>query len=150
MSVQQKFEEMYGLKCSKFAIKGDDLATKVFLQIFDSARQIGLIIDPKELDLQLEKFNIKGELIWTFYNGVCRQNVRKMIDLLRACERGILSSATLLHAIQNCGLGINFDELLNYVEQEEFSDPTFAIIRDSLNLLNDVPPMFQSVIDLWV
>ena len=149
MSVQQKFEEMYGLNCSKFAIKCDDLATKVFLQIFDSARQIGLIIDPKELYLQLEKCNIKGELIWTFYNDVCRQNVRKMIDLLRAYERGILSSATLLHAIQNCGLGINFDDLLNNVEQEEFSDPTFAIIRDSLNLLNDAP-MFQSVIDLWV
>lgn len=69
-----------------------------------------LSIDQKGLVSQLNKYGIKGKLIWMFYKDVCGESIGKMIALLRASKLGIITKPVLFHAISNYGEWINFDE----------------------------------------
>lgn len=81
----------------------------------------GAHIDPQafagELSglLTLDSNNIYGADIWMLYKDVCKENLPKMIAVLRAVQLGIESASKLNHAIQNRGDGINVDELFEAV-----------------------------------
>lgn len=81
-----------------------------------------LSIDQKGLVSQLNKYGIKGKLIWMFYKDVCGESIGKMIALLRASKLGIITKPVLFHAISNYGEWINFDENVKNIKGQTGSD----------------------------
>ena len=61
----------------------------------------------------LKKHNITGALIWCLYKDVCNQNLKKMINVLDACENDTITHAQLIHAINNYGDGLDISMYLN-------------------------------------
>ena len=55
----------------------------------------------------LQKYNITGPLIWCLYKDVCKQNLQKMINVLKNCENGNITPTILTHAINNFGNGLD-------------------------------------------
>ena len=50
--------------------------------------------------LQLDTLNIWESEIWTFYKGLCGENISKMIALIRACQLGFIGGPDLKAWIQ--------------------------------------------------
>lgn len=96
---------------------GNPGALSVCCQIFKECAQI----DPQAFGgglsglLNLDSYGIYGADIWMLYKDVCRQNLPKMIGVLRAVQLGIESESILKHAIQNRGEGIDVNELFDAV-----------------------------------
>ena len=53
--------------------------------------------------LHMDHHEIRGEKIWMLYKDVCKQDLRVMIGLLRACQLGYLNAHHLDIAINNYG-----------------------------------------------
>ena len=68
--------------------------------------------------LALDTHAIYGHKIWMLYKDVCGQDLVKMLAVLRACQLGFLTEAAMLHGIDNCGEGLDCDDLLAQVQKE--------------------------------
>lgn len=81
------------------------------------------VVDPqaalRELSpiFSLDALGIYGPHIWMLYKDVCDYNAGKALALLRANQLGQLSTATLKHAIENSGNGLDLDEIVRQVEK---------------------------------
>lgn len=68
--------------------------------------------------LSLDTEQVYGPAIWMLYKDVCKESLWKTVAVLRSCQLGILSNASLHHAINNRGDGINLDELTKKVTDQ--------------------------------
>lgn len=69
--------------------------------------------------LMLDTLGIYGSRLYMLWNDVCKRSVGRMIAVLRANQLGQLAgvdSKTLNHAIDNCGVGINLDAVVEAVK----------------------------------
>ncbi len=82
--------------------------------------------------LLLDTFGIYGTRIWMLYKDVCKQDLTKMIAMLRAVQMGIINEDKLQYAINNYGKGINVDDLYKKVRQKL---PRFS---NSLVIISDI------------
>jgi len=67
--------------------------------------------------LSLDSLGIYGSKIWMLFKDVCKQDLVKTSAMLRAWQLGFVPKATLLHAIDNYGAGIDTDALLAQVQE---------------------------------
>ncbi|KKL70479.1 hypothetical protein LCGC14_1813030 [marine sediment metagenome] len=80
-------------------------------------------IDPDDLlgemsnILSLDTFAIYGSRIWMLYKDVCKQDIVKVIGLLRAAQLGFMTKSELDHAIDNYGESIDIDSLMSKVRE---------------------------------
>jgi hypothetical protein len=75
------------------------------------------IIDPDGLGcltpfMMMDNLQIYGSKIWMLYKDVCREDLVKMLGMLRCVQMGLLDSATLLTAMENRGRGVDVDALM--------------------------------------
>jgi len=68
--------------------------------------------------LSLDTEHVYGPAIWMLYKDVCKESLWKTVAVLRSCQLGFLSNATLHHAINNYGDGLNLDELAKKVTDQ--------------------------------
>ena len=84
----------------------------------------GAEIDPQSFAgeltgiLSLDTYGIYGSKIWMLYKDVCGHSLVDMLALLRACQLGKLPVATLLHAIENRGAGLDVFKVSKEVREE--------------------------------
>jgi hypothetical protein len=85
----------------------------------------GGVIDPDDAFgglgtiLALDALGIHEERIWLLYKDVCRQDLAKMIAVLRARQLGQLAGATeaaINHAMDHGGQGLDLDKILDAVQ----------------------------------
>jgi hypothetical protein len=67
--------------------------------------------------LGLDSHGIYGSRIWMLYKDVCKEDLVSMLAVLRACQLGHISEATLHQAIDNYGQGIDLDEVVAGVKE---------------------------------
>jgi hypothetical protein len=67
--------------------------------------------------LFMDSNRIYGSRIWQLYKDVCNQSLVRMLAVLRAWQLGFISGHALHHAIDNCGEGLDVDELLGRVQE---------------------------------
>ena len=67
--------------------------------------------------LALDSHGIYGSRIWMLYKDVCKENLVNTIAVLRACQLGHISEATLQQAIGNYGQGIDLETLVSGVKE---------------------------------
>jgi hypothetical protein len=68
--------------------------------------------------LSLDTAEIYGSRIWALYKDVCDQHLGRMIGVIRAKQLGIIDKATLDHAIDNYGEGLDLDTVLAAVREQ--------------------------------
>lgn len=71
--------------------------------------------------LSFDDMGIYGSRIWMLFKDVCGQDTVKLLAILRARQLGGLagiSEAKINHAIDNCGEGIDHEEVLKAVKKE--------------------------------
>ena len=68
--------------------------------------------------LSLDQLGIYESRIWMLYKNVCGEDIVTMVGVLRAHQLGFLSTATLSHAVDNRGEGIDCAALLQQVRDE--------------------------------
>lgn len=59
----------------------------------------------------MDMYHIYAENIWMLYKDVCREDLVKMVAILRAVQLGFIPVAILTHAIRNYGDGVDIDDL---------------------------------------
>jgi hypothetical protein len=67
--------------------------------------------------LMMDSYQIYGAKIWMLYKDVCKEELWKMIAVLRASQLGFLSSKDLHYGIENYGNGINMESLIKRVTE---------------------------------
>lgn len=67
--------------------------------------------------LSLDTLGIYDERIWMLYKDVCREDLAKMLAVLRAWQLGFLGFDKLNHAIDNYGEGIDMPSLVSQVKE---------------------------------
>ena len=77
----------------------------------DFAKGLGTI-------LWMDSLGIRGSKIWMLYKDVCGEDIIKTIGMMRAVQLGVISSETLLHAIDNYGDGVDVEKCLTKVKME--------------------------------
>lgn len=65
--------------------------------------------------LMLDSEAVYGPEIWMLYKDVCKEQLWKMVGVIRACQLGIINQSQLHHAINNRGEGINIDDCIKQV-----------------------------------
>jgi len=65
--------------------------------------------------LSLDAEHVYGPKIWMLYKDVCKEQLWKMIAVMRAVQLGIITNSVLHHAIENRGDGLNVDECITKV-----------------------------------
>lgn len=97
--------------------EGNPGALTVCLQIIKDGGQI----DPDDAMggigklLSLDAMGLHGSKIWMLYKDVCKQDLPKMLALLRGRQLGFVNEAKILHAVENYGDGINVDDICDQV-----------------------------------
>ena len=67
--------------------------------------------------LFMDTLEIYGPRIWMLYKDVCGEDMVKTLGMLRAVQLGITARETLMHAIDNCGEGLDVDAALVAVKE---------------------------------
>lgn len=67
--------------------------------------------------LDLDSHGIYGSRIWMFYKNVCKQDLIRMVGLLRAVQLGLLEGHKLHSAIDNYGVGLDIPALIAQVKE---------------------------------
>lgn len=80
--------------------------------------------------LGLDTLGIYGSRIWMLYKDVCKEDIAKVVGVLRANQLGFMTKAELGHAIDNYGEGIDIDSLLSKVKERL---PNFNLELESVN-----------------
>jgi hypothetical protein len=62
--------------------------------------------------LFMDTLGIYESRIWMLYKDVCKENLSHTLAMLRAVQLGLLAESTLDHAIDNCGFGVDVDEMV--------------------------------------
>jgi hypothetical protein len=84
----------------------------------------GVTIDPDCAFMEMggcvafDSANIYEHRIWMLYKDVCDHNLVHTLGILRARQLGFLNQASLDHAIDNRGDGINVEELVAKVQEQ--------------------------------
>lgn len=65
--------------------------------------------------LMLDSEEVYGPRIWMLYKDVCKEQLWKMIAVIRACQLGFINQTQLHHAIDNYGEGINIEDCITQV-----------------------------------
>jgi len=65
----------------------------------------------------LDTLKVYGPRIWMLFKDVCGEDLVKMLGVLRAVQLGYLGHLEFNHAIDNCGDGIDVDDLLSQVQE---------------------------------
>ena len=65
--------------------------------------------------LSLDTEQVYGPKIWMLYKDVCKEQLWKMIAVMRAVQLGFITNSVLHHAIENRGAGLNVDECVEKV-----------------------------------
>jgi hypothetical protein len=68
--------------------------------------------------LLMDSWDIRGEKIWMLYKDVCKQDLVKMLAVLKACQLGFTNIGQLNTAIMNRGQGLDVDECLTKVQEK--------------------------------
>ncbi len=68
--------------------------------------------------MMLDTLNIYGSKIWMLYKDVCREDLTKMVAMLRGVQLGFLEEEDLLSAINNYGRGVDVEQILAQVQKE--------------------------------
>ncbi len=68
--------------------------------------------------LNLNAFGIYGPRIWMLYKDVCHEDIVSTMAVLRATQLGIITRATLKHAIDNYGDGLSVSSIMEQVKKE--------------------------------
>ena len=99
--------------------EGNPGAATVCIQLLE----MGAEIDPQAAFggfgclLSLDSHAIYGASVWMLYKDVCKENIVKTIAVLRAVQLGLLEEDKLIHAIGNCGKGIDVDHIYDLVKE---------------------------------
>lgn len=68
--------------------------------------------------MMLDTEEVYGSKIWMLYKDVCKEELWKMVAVIRACQLGFVSKNTLHNAIENYGKGLNVDECVSNVKSQ--------------------------------
>lgn len=107
------------MECLTKMVEGNPGALRVLADILEQTGKI----DPRNMMgglgmiASLDNYGIYGSQIWMLYKDVCGQSIPKMVACLRACQLGLLPVATLTHAIQHRGAGLDLAKVCTEVVQ---------------------------------
>lgn len=107
-----------GMEAIMKLVEGNPGAITVCIRLI---KEVG-DIDPDSLFgglgpiLALDTEKIYGCRIWMLYKDVCKENLIKMIAVLRSVQLGFITPNILHHAIDNYGEGIDIDNILIKVQ----------------------------------
>ena len=91
--------------------EGNPGALNVCMNIIESGPEIDPIGGLGPL-LSMDTLGIYGSRIWMLYKDVCGEDLPKTLAILRAWQLGFLEKGALLHAIDNCGEGIDIEKMV--------------------------------------
>ena len=78
--------------------------------------------------LSLDSLGIYGSRIWMLYKDVCGCDLTATLGMLRAHQLGFIKEEQLNHAIDNCGDGLDVNELVSKVKEQL---GTFGVDEDT-------------------
>lgn len=112
---------------------GNPGAITVCLSILKNGAQI----DPDNMFgglgalLSLDTLGLYGPKIWMLFKDVCKENLSRMLAVLRGRQLGFLSEAQINHAVENYGEGINVADICAKVIKRL---PRFQLKNNDLDL----------------
>ena len=111
-----KLEDTTMSMCMKMC-EGNPGALNVCVRLLNEAPEVDTddIMGGLGTFLMMDTVGIYGARIWMLYKDVCKEELWKMVAVIRGCQLGFISQEDLLHAIENYGEGINVSECIEKV-----------------------------------
>jgi hypothetical protein len=99
--------------------EGNPGALTACLELYKAAPQIdpSNVLGGLGVLMNLDSLNLYGPKIWMLWKDVCRGDPAKVIAVLRGWQLGLLATATILAAIDNCGQGLDLAAVYKAVQE---------------------------------